>query len=320
MPSTSAERIRSQLSDYSSSEVIQAIAELGARNTQGLLRPLEYDATKPYHDLSNVLAEAHPLSNEQLAPLGPEAHPGFAVIQKAWAEHHDMLSFLAGSIRYGNLNFTLVTNHSNVIDIGLVLGALRLELDPWLSGEDFSNSSGLVISRGIVATQVAFGKLGISLPTVEVLQYFTNVFFSFPTTSTVRSKNFPRELVRLSNDLTKLELDDFLKPGGRVLAIAPSASKDQFFRERIHMQPLKNGTMELMKGWVIPVAVTLDGPEPPACKVLPWRFVNSYEDCHDTMREIAKECSRQTLVNHIYHDKPSLFEEAKAGIAKLRKD
>jgi len=37
------------------------------------------------------------------------------------------------------------------------------------------------------------------------------------------------------------------------------------------------------------------------------------------MRDIAHECYRQTLVPHQYYDKPSLFEEAKANISKLRR-
>lgn len=320
MPYSRADQIRQQLAEYNSAEILQALSELGERNTKGLLKPLSYDPEKSYNDLSSVMLDASPLSNTQLAPIGKAAHSGFPAIELAWREHPDMLSFVADEIKRKGTNFTLVTNHSNVIDIALVLGAMRLEMASWIDGEAFSHSSGLIISRGIVTTQAVFESMGFSMPTVEAIQLLSNVFFSFPTTPTVRSKGFPREMVKLSNELTKLELDNFLQLGGRVLAIAPSASKDQLLRDRVLMQPLKNGTMDLMKGWVIPVAVTLDGPEPPACKVLPWRYVETYSDCHDIMREIAKECTRQTLVVHNYHDKPSLFEEAKSSLARLRKD
>ncbi len=313
------EQIKSKLRTYDEASIFRSIEELGSRNAVGPLVPMPYDPSKPFHQLTTVRCNVSSISNEMLAPLGPAVHRNFAVIPPAWREHQDMLQFVAGEMLRSGMNFTLVTNHSNVVDIALVLGALRLELATLIGGEEFSQSSGLIISRGIATTKADLSNLGINMPTVEALQLFANIFFSFPTTASVRSKNFPAELIKLSNELTRIELGKFLKPGGRLLAVAPSASKDIFLRDRVHMQPLKNGTMDIMQGWVIPVAVTLDSSEPPACKVLPWRIVKSYEDCHQTMRDIAHECYRQTLIPHHYYDKPSLFEEAKANISKLRR-
>lgn len=312
------------LEKYDNEDTYSKIEEMGQRNLSELLQSMHYDKTKPYHSIKNCLCETTPISNSDLAPLGPAAHPNFEVIPPAWRQHEDMLGFMAGEISRSGENFTVVTNHSNVIDIALVLGGLRLEITKYLDRyncdeNDFSANTGIVISRGITTTQVALSGMGYTMPAVEAIQLFTNVFFSFPTTVTVRNKNFPSELVRLSNELTKLEIDKFRASGGTIMAVAPSASKDVLLRERVHMQPLKNGTMDMMKGWIIPVAITLDGSDP-ACEVLPWRYVDSYEGCHDTMRDIAKACHRQTLVPHYYHDKPSLFEEAKQGLGRFRKD
>jgi hypothetical protein len=317
-------QIVSDLTKFDDETIYKKIEELAQNNLSDLLQYMAYDEEKIYHKLSTCSVKSNSIPNIDLAPLGPAAHNNFHVIPPAWQKHEDLLGFIAGEISRSGTNFTIVTNHSNVIDIALVLGGLRLEVARFLSRydldeEDFSTNSGIVISRGITTTQVALKGLGYSIPTVEAIQLFTNVFFSFPTTVSVRSKNFPSELVKLSNELTKIEIDKFRAGGGTVLAIAPSSSKDVFMRERVHMQPLKNGTMDMMKGWVIPVAVTIDGKEP-ACEILPWRYIDSYEGCHETMRDIAKACHRQTLTPHHYYDKPSLFEEAKQGLIRLRKD
>jgi hypothetical protein len=325
-PASAAKRdqLVKQLQTFDSGEIYQKILELGQRNISSLLQTMSFDKDKDYHRLVTCFSPVQPISNLELAPLGPAAHPNFNVIPPAWQKHEDMLSFVAGEMAQNRSNFTIITNHSNIIDIALVLGGLRLEILKYLKfyGLDemyFSQSSGIVISRGITTTQVSLSGLDYSMPTVEAIQLFSNVFYSFPTTTSVRNKGFPSELLKLSNELTKLEVDNFKSQGGTVMAIAPSASKDVFLRERVHMQPLKNGTMEMMMGWVIPVAITLDGNEP-ACDILPWRYVDSYEGCHATMHEIAKACHRQTLTPHDYHEKPSLFEEAKQGLNRLRKD
>lgn len=318
------EQITKELQQFDNDLIYSKIEELGQRNLTELLQTMPYNKDNDFHDLSVAVCRANPISNEDLSPLGPSAHKNFGVIPEAWNKHTDMMSFLAGEISHSGANFTIVTNHSNVIDIALVLGGLRLQIKKYLEvyGLDeytFSDKTGIVISRGITTTQVALSGLNMAIPTVEAIQLFTNVFFTFPTTTSVRSKNFPSKLVRLSNELTKLEIDKFRSQGGSILAIAPSASKDLIWREGVHMQPLKDGTMDMMKGWVIPVAITLDGNEP-ACEVLKWRYVNDHKDCHDTMRDIAKACHRQSLTPHHYYDKHSLFEEAKQGLSRFRKE
>jgi len=318
------EQITKELQQFDNDLIYSKIEELGQRNLTELLQTMPYSQDNDFHNLAVSVCQAKPISNDELSPLGPSAHKNFGVIPEAWNKHADMLSFLAGEMSHCGANFTIVTNHSNVIDIALVLGGLRLQICKYLEayGLDeftFSDKTGIVISRGITTTQVALAGLGTAIPTVKSIQLFTNVFFSFPTTTSVRSKNFPSKLVRLSNELTKLEIEKFRSQGGSILAIAPSASKDLIWREGVHMQPLKDGTMDMMKGWVIPVAVTLDGNEP-ACEILKWRYVSDYNECHDTMREIARSCYRQTLVPHHYYDKHSLFEEARKGLSRLRKE
>lgn len=302
--------VRELLTGYDDRAVYEVLRELGGRNTQpGGLELMDYQADLPFHQLEHALVPPTPIRNAELAEYGPAAHPHFDVISPAWREHPDLLRTIAGevSLPSDGRNFTVVTNHSNVIDIALVLGALRLEIEPWLDPMEFSQKSTLIISRGITATSIKLKKLNLIMPAVAALQLFTHVGFSFPTTPTVRSKGFPDGLVPLANELIKLELEIRLRGGSHILGVAPSASKDLVFSEKVHMQPLHHGTMQLMRGWLIPVAVTLDGEEP-ACKVLPHRYVRDDTDCHQAMHEIARECHRQTLVPHKYHDHPQPFE------------
>lgn len=308
--------VRELLTGYDDQAVYDVLRELGGRNTQpGGLELMDYQADLPFHQLENALVRPAPIGNAELAEYGPAAHPHFDVISLAWREHPDLLRTIAGEVELPSdgRNYTVVTNHSNVIDIALVLGGLRLEIQNWLDPMRFSQRSTLIISRGITTTTIKLQKLNAMLPAVSALQLFTHVGFSFPTTPTVRSKGFPDGLVPLANELIKLELEIRLREGGHILGVAPSASKDLVFSEKVHMQPLHHGTMQLMRGWLIPVAVTLDGEEP-ACKVLPHRYVYSNDDCHQAMHEIARECHRQTLVPHKYHDHPQRFERILEGV------
>lgn len=101
------------------------------------------------------------------------------------------------------------------------------------------------------------------------------------------------------------------------MAMAPSASEDRLLSDGKHMQPLKNGTMELMLNtWALPVAITLDGDEPPACTILEPRWLDSYRACHDMMEAIAHQCHRQSLLEHRYHRKPNLYEKALVAYAR----
>ncbi len=274
-----------QLRQYNSSEVYSLLTELGDRHTGGLLKLMAYSAQKPYHQLETVLMPTTPINNQDLAMIGSATHSAFPIIPEALRPLGHMLALITAEMACRGSNYTLVTNHSNVIDIALVLGACRLESEPWLPPEEFSERSTLVIGRGITTTKLAATGLP-EMSAVEAIQLFANVVFSFPTTPTTRDRAFPDGLVSLSNRLTKLEVAWLQAQGGHLLAIAPSASHDLHWR-KVHMQPLKRGTMQMMRGVVIPVAATLDPPirsdQPPACTVLEPRPVRSDEDCHAIM-------------------------------------
>lgn len=250
-----------------------------------LLEPMEYDPTKSYHKLENICVKTKPISNEELIHFGPVAHPAFEVIQDSWRQQKQLVQEIASIVSSRGEHITIITNHSNVIDIVLVLGCLRLEIADWFNPIQFSHQSSIIVSRGIATTQFS------NIPSIEVLRLFTNVLLSFPSTPTRQRVNFEDGLVTAANKLMKLELQSQRNCGGHVLAIAASASRDLIIKDTVFMQPVKNGTMDMIQGLVLPVTVVLDC-EKPSCSILPIRLVSTYNDCEEIMKEIATECSQ----------------------------
>lgn len=308
-------KLRDELRQFDSAEVFKQWCSegFGQKSLPSYLDSIKFDPSCSYHLLSEALVAPSPIDNETLIQYGPAAHPNFRVIIPAWQAHSDLLAWIAGEIELGSegRNITIVTNHSNVIDIGLVLGALRYALNGIVEANLFSERSTLIISRFVTATALKLPSLGMMQSVVEILRLFTHVAFSFPTTQSVRAKrHFPDGLIPLANELVKLELKRRRNIGGHVLAIAPSASRDMILRDRVAMQPLHHGTMQLMRGWVVPVAITLD-TQSPGCTVLPPRVVKTDADCHAIMHEIAAECHRQSLVPHKYHEQETLMDRVR---------
>lgn len=310
------------LRSYNPEDVYRMLARLSQKHAaKSRFRGLPYNPRFDFHRPDNVgFAPIDPaISNGELHPYGPAVHDGFSVIYAAWQNLDYFLSIMAGEMRMHGRNFTLVTNHGALFDIALVLGALRLNIATKLPAIEFSRHSTLIVSAGVRTLEVAVEVNGVAvvMPAIEVLRFYTHVLASFPTTFSVKGINFDPELVKASNELVRILHEEKLQAGGQIIAMAPSASEDRLLSNGKHMQPLKNGTMELMIGtWAIPVAVTLDGDEPPACKVLEPRWIEGTDDCHDMMDEVAHQCHRQSLVPHIYHRTPNLYQRALSAYEK----
>lgn len=310
------------LRNYDPGEVYRLQASLSGRHAKKrLFRTMAFNPRQPFHQPEHVaFAPVNPTwSNGAILPFGPAVHPGFEVILEAWLNASSLLAIMAGEMRMRGRNYTLVTNHGALFDIALVLGALRIAIEKWLEPECFSEQSAVIVSAGVRPLEVVLEVKGIEvvLPAIEVLQYFTRVLTSYPTTPSVKNVSFDSQLVATANELVRLSHAELLYEGGQLMAMAPSASEDRLLSGSKHMQPLKNGTMDLMLNtWAIPVAVTLDGEEPPACTILEPCWLDSYPDCHDMMESIARQCHRQSLVDHVYHRKPSLYEKALAAYTR----
>lgn len=311
------------LRGFDGEEVFRMLAGLSGRHTEKqMFRTMQFDANFAFHNPEVVeLAPLQPAwPNEAILPFGPAVHPGFATILAAWQAQPHLLAFIAGEMYHGGRNFTLVTNHGALFDIALVLGALRIAIAKYLVPDAFSRRSTVIVSGGVRTLEVVLDIDGqdVALPAIEILQYFARVLTSFPTTLSVKNVSFDRDLVVATNELVRLRHSELLARGGQLVAMAPSASEDRLLSDRKHMQPLKDGTMDLMIGtWALPVAVTLDGTEPSACTILEPILLSSEESqdqakesCHKMMELIAYQCYRQSLVEHVYHRNPSLYQRA----------
>ncbi len=317
---TTERRSRAELEEvlgrHHPQEVYELLCTLVDRHAKnGLFRVMDYDSAKAYHNPKVVnLGPTSPTgTNAALRPFGPAVHPGFEVILQAWQEHPDSLAFIAGEMGQRGRNFTLITNHGKIFDIALVLGALRIAIDSRLSSDTFTQQTATIVSGGIRTLEVVLDLSGqtVVLSAIEILQMFTRVLTSFPTTPSRKNVKFDLDLVSATNELVRLELDEICVSGGQMIAMAPSASEDRIFSDATHMQPLMDGTIALMMDtWVLPVAVTLEGSEKPACTVLEPRWITTAEDCHTVMESIALQCYRQSLVEHVYHRNPSLYQRA----------
>ena len=307
---------------FDAEEVFHMQARLSDRHTEkSILRTMPFDSHKDFHRPERVVfAPFQPAwSNTALQPFGPAVHSGFDLIMEAWRRVPSLLAIIAGEMRNHGRNFTLVTNHGALFDIGLVHGALRIVIEDCLPADVFTEQSTVIVSGGVRTLEAVLVVDGVKvvIPAIEVLQFFTRVLTSFPTTITVKSLNFDPDLVSASNELVRLSHRQILERGGQLLAVAPSASEDHLLLNGKHMQPLKNGTMDLMMGtWALPVAVTLDGEEPSACTILEPHWLDTHESCHAMMEAIARQCHRQSLVEHTYHRKPRLYEKALAAYSR----
>jgi len=298
-----------------------------------LLQAMPYNAARPYHDPSCVVVEPNQSGTETMQLY---CHAAYRDFDQHLADPFDdpALDHLISSVYHGlvneGINIALVTNHGQIHDIALVLAALVLALcnDDRTFGvlgertnlEEISLKCNLLLSRMVAATQV------FSVPTTEVLQSMCRTFYSVPQTASRRRAKLDPELARANNLVMRDRLERQLADGGQLLAMAASGSQDislasglarkvrSAWRQRrgedrrdtpsLHLQPLYNGTINLMLAchYVLPVAISLDS-EHPACEVGALTRVRTSEDCHDVMHWIASAHEHATGIDTVYHQR-----------------
>gem|GEM_PF-734703 len=322
---------RAVLADADAVSFFKSMSGLARTSQSSLLGPMPYSAGYSYHDPSCVVADPEPVGPETVALYCRAAYPDFdQILGTAFMDPalDPVLTEIFHLLTYENSNVAIVTNHGQIIDIALVIGAFLTSMcdsgrtfgvlgevaDP----DDLANRSNVVVSR-MVATRQAIG-----LPVVQLLQSGTRVFFSVPQTQSRRRAKLDPELVRANNVVMRHELDKQMSLGGQVLAMAASGSQDisaasglvrkarTAWRQRrgdeppetatMHLQPLYNGTMNLMLGckYVLPVAISLES-ETPGCVVGSVTRVHSGDECHRVMDWIAEAHQRVTGVPTVYH-------------------
>jgi hypothetical protein len=331
-PSRSAvEDARSLLAAADPVTYYRSLSNLVRTGHHAVLQPLPYTPALEFHDPSCVVVEPKPGNVETVELYANAAYPAFDELFRPVFRRPEVAAELTGlyHLVFGEgANVAVVTNHGQIIDIALVMGAFILGmcepgrefgvLGETLPVADLADRIDVMVSR-MVTTRQAF-----NVPAMQVLQCGARTFLSMPQTHSRRRAKLDPALVKANNLLVRHELDARLSRGGQILAMAASGSQDlslaasmvqkvrsQWRTRRgidpgetstLHLQPLYDGTMQLMLGcrYVLPVAVSLD-PSAPAVEVGTITRVRDTDDCHRIMEWIADAHQQATRTPTIYH-------------------
>lgn len=296
-----------------------------------VLSTLEYNAGFSFHDPRCVKVDPDPSGLETVDLYTHAAFPEFEqVLAEPFADPRNdhLFNSLRNLLFHENQNVVMVTNHGQIIDIALVIGAMLLSvcasdrtfgvLEERVGLEELADRTNVLVSR-MVATQAAFG-----VPALQVLQIGARTFLSIPQTANRRRARLDHDLARANNTVMRHELDAQMAKGGQLLAMAASGSQDlslaaglmkkarnAWLKRRgdeppeeptLHLQPLYDGTIKLMSScdYVLPVAISLD-PARPCCVLGETTKLHEPDDCHRVMDWIAQAHQDATGVPTVYH-------------------
>ena len=309
----------------------RSLSNLVRTGHHAVLQPLPYSPALEFHDPACVVVEPKPSNVETVELYANAAYPGFDEVFRPVFRRPEVAAELTGlyHLLFGeNANVAVVTNHGQIIDIALVMGALILGmcepgrefgvLGETLPIAELAARINVMVSR-MVTTRQAF-----NVPAMQVLQCGARTFLSMPQTHSRRRAKLDPAMGKANNLLVRHELDGRLSGGGQILAMAASGSQDlsmaasmvqkvrsQWRNRRgidpgntntLHLQPLYDGTTQLMLGcrYVLPIAVSLE-PSSPAVEVGQITRVRDKDDCHRIMEWIADAHQQATGVPTIYH-------------------
>jgi hypothetical protein len=310
----------------------KTLSGLARQGHHSVLQPLPYSPALEFHDPACVVVEPNPAGVDTIELYAKAAYPSFDdVLLSVFRDPvvSEQLTDVYQMVFGEGCNIAVVTNHGQIIDIALVMGAMIYSmcesgrtfgvLDDTLSVEDLAPHINVLVSR-MVTTRQAF-----NVPALQVLQCGARTFLSVPQTPSRRRAKLDPALVRANNQLMRHELDLQMSEGGQLLAMAASGSQDlslaaglmqkvrtQWRQRRgvdpaedtdtMHLQPLYDGTIQLMLGcrYVMPIAISLD-PKNPTCAVGSLTRVREKNDCHRVMEWIAEAHQAGTGVPTIYH-------------------
>lgn len=296
-----------------------------------LLSTLDYNPAFDFHNPACVTVDPNPSGLETVDLYTHAAFPEFdRVLAEPFADPRNdhLFNNLRNLLFNENQNVAMVTNHGQIIDIALVIGAMLLSvcgadrtfgvLDERVELNDLADRTNVLVSR-MVATQAAFG-----VPALQVLQIGARTFLSIPQTASRKRAKLDPEIARANNIVMRYELDQQMARGGQLLAMAASGSQDLSLAEglmkkarnawlkrrgeeppeesTLHLQPLYDGTVKLMSAcdYVLPVAISMD-PAKPCCVLGEMTRLHEPDDCHRVMDWIAQAHQVATGVPTVYH-------------------
>lgn len=308
----------------------QMLSSMVRSSHSSILQDLAYNPAFDFHDPTCVVVDPDPTNVETLELYLRAAYPDVdKVITPTFADPANvhLLTALYHLLFTENANVALVTNHGQIIDIAIVIGALQSALlapgrtfgvlGERTALDETADRMNVLVSR-MVATRQAF-----NIPALQLLQSGARTYLTVPQTHSRRRSKLDPDLARANNLVMRHELHRRLAGGGQLLAMAASGSQDLMlpklmqkaraaWRQRrgddpgetttLHLQPLYDGTIKLMRSctYVLPVAICLD-PSTPACVLGGLTRVSEDEDCHRIMDWIALAHQEATGVPTIYH-------------------
>ncbi len=327
---TTVDQARSLLAQADPATYYRMLTTMVRSSHSSVLQELPYTPALSFHDPSVVVVEPEPTNIETLELYARAAYPDFdKVLATAFMDplNDHLLTELYHLLVNEGENVAMVTNHGQIIDIALVIGALQSALmapdrsfgvlGQRATLDEMAERCNVLVSR-MVTTRQAF-----NVPALQVLQCGTRTYLTVPQTANRRRSKLDPELARANNTVMRYELDERLAGGGQLLAMAASGSQDlalpkmmqkarSAWRQRrgddpgevptLHLQPLYDGTISLMRScrYVLPVAICLD-PASPACVLGGMTRVREKDDCHRIMDWIALAHQEATGTPTIYH-------------------
>jgi len=344
------EKAEALLAEADPEAVYKSMLGLTRTGHSDLLQTLPYTKALEFHDPTCVKVDPGP---QGLDAVDLYAHAAFPEFDRILLEpfqdprNDHLFNHLRSLMFLENQNVALVTNHGQIIDIALVLGAFLTAmcnsertfgvLGKQVELDDLAARTNVLVSR-MVATQAALG-----VPAMQVLQIGARTFLSIPQTASRRRAKLDSELVRANNVVMRHELEQQMAQGGQLLAMAASGSQDLSVtaglikkardgwlkrrgeeppeRATLHLQPLYDGTIKLMEAcdYVLPVAISLD-PETPCCVLGEMTRLTERDDCHRVMDWIAHAHQEATGVPTVYHwDEDDLLTQVRSLGDSLRR-
>ena len=329
----------------------KSLLQLSRPSHGEVLQALPYTKSLEFHDPRCVKVDPTPSGLDTMELYARAAYPEFdSVLVDAF--NSPVNDHLLNNVRHllfnEGENVALVTNHGQIIDIALVIGAMLVSmcspqrsfgvLDTHVPMEDLAERINVLVSR-MVCTRQAFG-----VPAMQVLQTGCRSFLSVPQTASRRRARLDPAMVKANNVVMRHQLDLQLSKGGQLLAMAASGSqdlslaaglmkkaRDAWLKRRgeeppeetrtLHLQPLYDGTITLMLScrYVMPVAISLD-PAAPACVLGQMTRLGERDDCHRVMDWIAEAHQEATGVPTIYHwHEDDLLSQVRSIAESLRR-
>ncbi len=331
-PTSPLEEARAILAAIDPVTYHKTLSGLARQGHHSVLQALPYSPALEFHDPTCVVVEPKPAGVDTIELYAQAAYPAWQDVMLSAFQSPvvtEQLTDLYQMVFGEGCNVAVVTNHGQIIDIALVMGAMIYAmcepgrtfgvLDDHIEVEDLAPRVNVVVSR-MVVTRQAF-----NVPALQVLQCGARTFLSVPQTHSRRRAKLEPAQVRANNQLMRHELDLRMSEGGQILAMAASGSQDlslaaglmqkvrtQWRQRRgvdpaedtdtLHLQPLYDGTMQLMLNckYVLPISISLD-PASPALVVGSITRVREKNDCHRVMEWIAEAYQNATGTPAIYH-------------------